>query len=297
MKHILDVSSLPIKTVEMILQTARQFKHFHIPGDLLKGKIVTTMFFEPSTRTHKSFQCATYRLGGNTLDYNHYTSSAKKGETLRDTITTMSQYSDVIVLRHPLEGTVHKCAEVADVPIINAGNGSGEHSTQALLDVFTIQSLIPLEMTRSPPFHIAFVGDLKHGRTVHSTLQLLDKMYTGIFFHFVSNEGLHIDKKYTENLRNNHYCEHNLKNIINMMDIIYMTRIQKERNTNADRSENILTKEILSLAKENAIVLHPLPRNEELPVEIDNDPRCKFVEQMKNGVYVRMAILDYVLSK
>ena len=295
MKNLINISSLSEKTIRSILTNASQFKNFHCPTNSLTNKIISTMFFEPSTRTQMSFQTAAYKLGANVLNYDHSKSSSKKGESLEDTIKTMSQYSDALVIRHPNKGVMDKLAKASSVPIINAGDGNGEHPTQALLDLFTIE-----ENFSSVTLNITFVGDLKNGRTVHSTMQLLDKMYSNVTFYFVNNSTLDMDDWYTMNLRNPCHCKPSIESVIGITDVLYMTRIQNERiqinNTSTVKSENILTKSLLSKSKKDMIVLHPLPRNEELPEEIDDDPKCKIIEQMKNGVFVRMSILQYLIS-
>lgn len=303
MRHLLDVASLTEKQVQTIFLNALRYQQFTKQPPKYKDcpKIISTMFFEPSTRTLMSFQSAAYRLGANILQYEHATSSAKKGETIEDTITTMSQYSDALIIRHPQEGIMQHLSKYSKVPIINAGDGKGEHPTQALLDVFTILPYINRIINTQQKIVITFVGDLKNGRTVHSTLALLDKLYNNIEFYFVQDGNLILDEWYTMNLRNPFYEKPSIESIIGITDVLYMTRIQKERITDLNTlqivgKKQILTKSLLEQSKPNTIVLHPLPRTDELPTELDNDPKCKFVEQMKNGVFVRMAILDYLLS-
>jgi aspartate carbamoyltransferase len=240
-----------------------------------------------------SFQCAAYKLGANVLAYNDITSSSKKGESLEDTVKSMSQYADALVIRHPAVGAIRRCAKISDVPLINAGDGNSEHPTQALLDVFTIQEYFP----ENKGFNIAFVGDLKNGRAVHSTIELLDKLYNNIQFSFVSHEDLQLESDFYP--KNNKYHIHtSIKAVTSFANIMYMTRIQKEREgTSNVRTYNRITKSFLEMCDSNLIIMHPLPRNEEIDPEVDNDSRCKFIEQMRNGLYVRMSILDYVLNK
>jgi aspartate carbamoyltransferase len=293
MRHILDVASLSKDVIYTILSNAKQFKNFHTPKILLNEKIISTMFFEPSTRANMSFQCAAYKLGANVLAYNDIRSSSKKGESLEDTVKSMSQYADALVIKHPESGAIRRCAKISDVPLINAGDGNSEHPTQALLDVFTIQEYF----SENKGFNIAFVGDLKNRSALHSTVELLDKLYNNIQFSFVSHEGLQLESEFYP--KNNKYHIHTSINAVtSFANIIYMTRIQREREgTSKFRSCNIITKSFLEMCDNNLIIMHPFPRNEEIDPEVDNDNRCKFMEQMKNGVYVRMSILDYVLNK
>ena len=298
-QHMLSVSSLATSDIEDILTKAREFelkeKEKEVSSSSCKDKIVGIMFLEPSTRTHKSFECAAYKLGAKVMHYNHADSSSVKGESFQDTVTTMAQYVDALVIRQPVCGGLKKIQ--CDVPMVNAGDGNGEHPTQALLDLYTIRKYFPI---KKGLLHIAFVGDLKNGRTIHSTLQLLDAMYEGVFFHFVCEENLKLDEAYTRRLHNRYYFEQRLSTIIDMMDVVYMTRMQKERfaqdGVGDAPCQHVLTPDVMRHAKKGMIVMHPLPRNNELPTELDNNPHCKFVEQMKNGVYVRMAILERLLS-
>ena len=294
MKHLLDIESLSIDNVESIFENAMKYKEGFVKNeDKLSNKIIATVFLEPSTRTQLSFQAACYRLDGKVINYEDAKSSSKKGESFEDTIKTISQYVDAIVLRHPEKGKVHHYASFSNVPVINAGDGNGEHPTQALLDVFTM--LLYVDFYSSSPVRIAFVGDLKNGRTVHSTVKLLDKLYDNLEFYFISQEGCNLeDQSY---IKNKIYVKENLSDEISNLDVVYMTRIQKERNADLQNvySKNVLTKELMKKAKENMIVMHPLPRNDEIPPEIDEDIRCKYVEQMKNGMYVRMSILKCML--
>ena len=296
MRHILDVASLTEKAVHTIFLKALQYKHLSRPSPIAKtNTVISTMFFEHSTHTQMSFQTAAYRLGANVLNYDQTTSSEQPRETIEDTVTTMSQYADVLVIRHPRQGIFNYLSKYSTVPIINAGDGTGEHPTQALLDVFTMQPYID----KRPRTVITFAGDLKNSRAVHSTLTLLDKLYNNLEFHLVQENELSLDYWYTMNLRNPCYEHTELDHTIENSDILYMTRVQTENIDETrylPKSKNVLTKSLLDKSKPNMIVLHPLPRTYELPTEIDNDPKCKFVEQMRNGICVRMAILDYVLT-
>ena len=286
-QHVLTVSSLTTSVIEDIMTKAWQFESMGANSNC-SNKIVGIMFLEPSTI--KSFECAAYKLGAKVMHYDHASSSSVKGESFQDTVTTMSPYVDALIIRQPVCGGLENLH--CDVPMVNAE----EHPTQALLDLYTIRKYFPV---KKGVLHIAFVGDLKNGRTIHSTLQLLDAMYEGVFFHFVCEGDLKLDEVYTRGLRNHFYYEHRLSDVIELMDVVYMTRMQKERfaqdvvgNTSC---VHVMTPELVRRAKKNMIVLHPLPRNSELPPALDSSPHCKFAEQMKNGVYVRMALLEWVL--
>jgi len=261
-------------------------------GTMLKDKIMTTIFYEPSTRTKCSFQAAMLRLGGSIIDINVDQSSVQKGETLEDTIRTVSCYSDAIVLRHPRKSAVTDAAKVTEIPIINAGDGVGEHPTQALLDLFTIKNELGLgSMT------ITMVGDLKNGRTVHSLAKLLTR-FCGIRLIYISPKELSMPNDIVEYL--NPFIEQrtdvSLEDAIKVTDVLYVTRIQKERET-CEYEPYAITPELLKSAKKKMIVMHPLPRQSELPPDLDDDPRAAYFRQVENGLYMRMAILDYVVKK
>jgi aspartate carbamoyltransferase len=291
-KSILTMDSLDNPSIRYIMERAFYYKD-HIHTTKLKDKIVGQLFFEPSTRTHSSFLAAAYRSGAEVIDYNPETSSAKKGESLKDTVKTLEQYCDALVIRHPVEGMVKQLADHVDIPVINAGDGSGEHPTQALLDFFTMVPYFPKGRTTV----VTFCGDLKYSRVFHSLVRLMDRLKCGILFIFVSDPALQVSEALTKRLKNEYRCKSKLSDVIEGTDILYMTRLQKERfEGNLQVEPMILTPSLLSNAKASMIVLHALPRNEELPETCDGDPRCKFIEQMKNGVYVRMAVLDYCLK-
>lgn len=290
-QHVLTVSSLTTSVIEDIMTKAWQYESTGAHSNC-SNKIVGMMYLDPST--NKSFECAAYKLGAKVMHYDHASSSSVKGESFQDTVTTMSQYADALIIRQPVCGRLENLH--CDVPMVNAGDGNGEHPTQALLDLYTIRKYFPM---KKGLLHIAFVGDLKYGRTIHSTLQLLDAMYEGVFFHFVCEGDLKLDEVYTRGLRNRYYYERRLSDVIELMDVVYMTRMQKERFAQNDVGDtscvHVMTPELVRRAKKSMIVLHPLPRNSELPPVLDSSPHCKFVEQMKNGVYVRMALLEWVL--
>lgn len=276
------------------------------------------MFYEPSTRTNCSFQAAAIKLGCKVITLTDKTSSSEKGESLEDTIQTLQYYGDAIVLRHPLRGSVERAAKVSGVPIINGGDGNGEHPTQALLDLFTIYTElqkrgIELDTDEREPLTITFVGDLKNSRTVHSLIRLLIH-FPKVAFRFVSPEQLELPVEiYAMIMMSNNYdgraCRmetfSNLRNAIKETDVLYMTRIQKERFENAEEYREVmensacyrLSTELMNMANDNMIVMHPLPRLDEIPTEIDSDKRAVYFKQVENGLYMRMAILQRQFSK
>ncbi len=269
--------------------------------DLLKGKILANVFYEPSTRTSASFTAAMERLGGSVIPINEVKySSVAKGESLPDTIRSLECYADVTVLRHPEVGSAALAAEYAKKPVINAGDGTGEHPTQALLDLFTISE----ELGRLGGLTVTMIGDLKHGRTVHSLARLLSLFQVRL--HYVSPEILRMPEEIIRELyygRNMPQTEHTgLEAVIAESDVLYVTRIQKERFDNPADYEKVqgcyvITPETLKQAKDKMIVMHPLPRVGEISMEVDDDPRAAYFRQMEYGLYVRMALLAMVLGK
>lgn len=270
-------------------------------ADLLQGKIMANLFYEPSTRTSSSFMGAMMRLGGQVIPINSVTySSVSKGESLGDTVRTLECYADVIVLRHYEVGAAKEAAYWATKPIINAGDGVGEHPTQALLDAYTIKR----ELGRLDNLSVALIGDLRFGRTVHSLTRLLTQN-PDITFRFVSPKLLRLPEEIRDELdaANISYSEHeNLSEVISDIDVMYVTRVQKERFTDLDDYERLkhfymITPEILSNAQDHTIVMHPFPRVGEIVIEVDEDPRAAYFRQVQNGLYVRMAVLAGVLGK
>jgi carbamoyl-phosphate synthase/aspartate carbamoyltransferase len=261
-----------------------------------KDKILINAFFEPSTRTSLSFESAMYRLGGNVINFNKELSSIKKGESFEDTIRTLSTYGDAIVLRHPEKGMVEKAAKISTVPVINGGDGDGEHPTQGLLDLFTIHKSFNLHSK----LNILFIGDIMHSRTVNSLLDYLSiypfsKINILPYNNREPNYNLlyEIAKDHIQMADDIVVSEDTVE--LEKYDVIYVTRLQKERSTEHDRVTHIIDKNFLSKTKKNCIIMHPLPRNEEIDPAIDNDPRCKYFEQMENGVAIRMAVLHHTL--
>lgn len=269
-------------------------------ADLLQGKILANLFYEPSTRTSSSFMAAMLRLGGQVIPINNVQySSVTKGESLPDTVRTLECYSDVIVLRHPEVGAAATAARYASKPIINAGDGVGEHPTQALLDLFTIVQ----ELERLDGLRVAMVGDLKYGRTVHSLTKLL--VNYNVEFVFVNPDILPMPGDVLSVVQDHGRPFQETKDvhaIIGDVDVLYVTRVQKERFTDMaeyDRvkEQYVVDEELMTHAKERMVVMHPLPRINEISYAIDNDPRAAYFRQMRNGMFIRMALLAAVLGK
>ncbi len=268
--------------------------------DLLKGHVLACVFYEPSTRTSSSFIAAMSRLGGSVIPINEVKfSSVTKGESLPDTIRTLESYADVIVLRHPEVGASQVAAEYARKPIINAGDGVGEHPTQALLDLYTIRS----ELGKLDGLHVAMVGDLRYGRTVHSLARLL--CLYDVRMTFVAPEILRLPLDVLNDIRscNRPVAEsYSVQDAISDVDVLYVTRVQRERFADQAQYEAVkdfyvITPELMAGAKERMIVMHPLPRVNEISYALDNDPRAAYFRQMENGMYIRMALLAAVLGK
>jgi aspartate carbamoyltransferase len=268
--------------------------------DLLKGHVLACVFYEPSTRTSSSFIAAMSRLGGSVIPINEVRySSVTKGESLPDTIRTLESYADVIVLRHPEVGASQVAAEYARKPIINAGDGVGEHPTQALLDLYTIES----ELGTIDGLHVAMVGDLRYGRTVHSLARLLCQY--DVQMTFVSPELLRMPLDVLNEVRSHKLPveeTYDVHEIIADVDVLYVTRVQRERFADQAQYDSVkdyyvITPELMEQAKEKMIVMHPLPRVSEISYAIDNDPRAAYFRQMENGMYIRMALLAAVLGK
>ena len=266
---------------------------------ILEGFVVATLFFEPSTRTRLSFESAVNRLGGRVIGFSDAAlSSTTKGESLADTIRTVSNYADLIVMRHPIEGSARWASQVASVPIINAGDGSNQHPTRCLLDLFTIRQT----QGTLDNLDIAFVGDLKYGRTIHSNVIALSHFNTT--FHLVSPEELKLPSAVKMHIKSNNlqYFQYtDLEEVIPKVDIIYMTRIQRERFADPIEYERVknsytLTKKMLEGSRENLKILHPLPRVNEISVDVDLDPRAYYFKQALNGVYIRQALIASILG-
>ena len=298
-EHIIGAKQFNRELLEGIFDNAREMEKIVAEGgcNRYENKVMTTLFFEPSTRTRLSFESAMSRLGGKVIGTENAAqfSSTIKGETLEDTIRVISAYCDVIVMRHTEIGAAQKAAAVAYVPIINAGDGAGEHPSQALLDLYTIQK----EIGRIDDIHIAMIGDLAYGRTVHSLSYLLAN-FKNIQISFIAPENVQIPayvKTFLEEKGVSFTEEHDLSQVVPTADVLYQTRIQKERFTSLAeydkaRGQYIINQNILDIMKEKSIILHPLPRAGEIAEEVDNDPRAAYFRQAQNGLYIRMAILD-----
>jgi aspartate carbamoyltransferase len=302
-KDILSVKQFTRQDLEYIFGVAHEMREMvqRVGSfDLLKGKILANLFYEPSTRTSSSFTSAMERLGGSLVPINevHY-SSVAKGESLPDTVRTLECYADVIVLRHPEVGASELAAKYAHKPIINAGDGVGEHPTQALLDLFTIYE----ELGVPDGLTVTMLGDLKYGRTVHSLARLLS-LYD-VKINYVSPDILRIPEEIINEVEEKGVTQtenSTLEPVLPGTDVLYITRVQKERFEDPSdydlvKSAFIITPETLSIAKDKMIVMHPLPRVGEISMEVDDDPRAAYFRQMEYGLYVRMALLAMVLGK
>ena len=302
-QHILAVGQFARVDLEYIFAAAEEMRTMvERVGtfDLLRGKILANLFYEPSTRTASSFTSAMERLGGSVIPISEVRySSVAKGESLIDTVRTLECYSDVIVLRHPETGAAATAARYLKKPLINAGDGTGEHPTQALLDLFTIQE----DLGRLEGLTVTLLGDLKYGRTVHSLSRLL-RLY-GAKLNYVSPEILRmppalIEELQTAGMQQKEYRE--LNEVLPETDVLYVTRVQRERFENPEdydtvKDAYVITPETLKRAKKDMVVMHPLPRVNEISVELDDDPRAAYFRQMEYGLYVRMALLAMVLGK
>ncbi|MFN3308941.1 MAG: aspartate carbamoyltransferase [Anaerolineales bacterium] len=302
-KDILSVKQFNRADLEYIFGVAHEMREMvERVGtfDLLKGKILANLFYEPSTRTSSSFTAAMERLGGSVIPINEVRySSVAKGESLPDTVRTLECYADVIVLRHPEIGASALAAQYARKPIINAGDGVGEHPTQALLDLFTIVS----ELNQVDGLTVTMLGDLKYGRTVHSLARLLS-LYD-VRLNYVSPEILRMPPEIIQELNDKNIVQKEyttLDEVLPQTDVLYVTRVQKERFENLEEYESVkdayvITPEVMREAKDRMIVMHPLPRVGEISMEFDNDPRAAYFRQMEYGLYVRMALLAMVLGR
>ncbi len=301
---ILSVAQFDQEKIEYIFGRAREMREMvgRVHGaDLLRGQVLSCLFYEPSTRTSSSFIAAMERLGGSVIPITQGVqfSSVSKGETLADTIRTLEQYSDVIVLRHPEIGAAKLAADYADIPVINAGDGPGEHPTQALLDLFTIQD----ELGQIDGLKVAMVGDLRYGRTVHSLTKLL--LGYNVSLRFVSPEILRLPLTVMNQVIDagvDARETHDVADVIQNADVLYVTRVQKERFSDLAQYEEVrnfyeITADLMEKAKKKMIVMHPLPRVGEIHYNVDKDPRAAYFRQVKNGMYIRMALLAAVLGK
>jgi aspartate carbamoyltransferase catalytic subunit len=306
LSHVIESQQFDRDLLETVFQTADQLKDDLYEerrfANALQGKIMASLFYEPSTRTRFSFESAMLRLGGSviTTENAREFSSAAKGESLADSTRIMNGYADVIVMRHNEAGSAARASEISDIPVINAGDGAGQHPTQALLDLYTIVDAF----SGVDNLKIAMVGDLRYGRTVRSLSYLLTK-YANVEIVFVSPPVCRMEGDIKAYLDRNHLHwreETDLDAVASEVDCIYMTRIQKERFHSPDdyleaAGKYILTPERVQAMKPDAIIMHPLPRVDEIPKEIDDDPRARYFQQAQNGLYIRMALLVLLLNK
>ena len=299
-KHdFVTIADLSKEMILHLIEMAQEFEK-HPNRELLKGKIVATLFYEPSTRTRLSFETAANRLGAKVIGFTDAkVSSVSKGETLKDTILMVSNYADVITMRHYIEGAAQYASEVAPVPIINAGDGAHQHPSQCLLDLYSIYKT----QGTLENLNIYLVGDLKYGRTVHSLIMAM--RHFNPTFHFIAPKELAMPQEYKLYCKEHgiKYQEHTAFNekVIADADILYMTRVQKERFSDLmeyERVKNvyILKREMLSLAKPNMKIMHPLPRVNEIAYDVDDDPHAYYIQQAQNGLYAREAIFCHVLG-
>ena len=297
--HFVTFADLGKEQIMYLLEMAGEFEK-HPNRELLKGRVVATLFYEPSTRTRLSFETAANRLGARVIGFSDAkASSVSKGETLKDTVLMVSNYADVIAMRHSLEGAAQYASEVAPIPIINAGDGAHQHPSQTMLDLYSIYKT----QGRLDGLDICLVGDLKYGRTVHSLLMAM--RHFNPTFHFVAPEELMMPEEYKIYCREHgiRYVEHTCfdEEVISQCDILYMTRVQKERFSDLmeyERVKNIyiLKADMLNNVRQNMRILHPLPRVNEIAYDVDDNPHAYYIQQAQNGLYARQAIFCYCLG-
>ncbi|MCJ7431122.1 aspartate carbamoyltransferase [Candidatus Bathyarchaeota archaeon] len=298
-RDIISIKDFSSEEISYIFKTAKNMEPVAAKGsNMLRGKILATLFFEASTRTRLSFESAMHKLGGSAIGFAEAEiASVKKGENLADTVRVVESYADVIALRHPLEGAARLAAEFSKVPIINGGSGAEEHPTQALLDLYTIKK----EKGKIDGLKIALVGDLRYGRTVHSLAYALS-LYD-IELYLVSPETLKMRREVLQTIKEKIEVTErtSLEKIVPLVDVLYVTRIQKERFPDLAEYAKVkgsykIDLEALKEAKEDLIILHPLPRVDEIAAEVDNTPYARYFQQVWNGIVVRMALLALILG-
>lgn len=302
MKHLIDPLDLSVEEIDELLDLATDIKNNREKySQVCKSKKLATLFYEPSTRTRLSIESAMLNLGGSVLGFSSAdSSSAAKGESVSDTIRVVSCYADICAIRHPKEGAAMVASQYSSIPVINAGDGGHQHPTQTLTDLLTIRSL----KNKLSDLTIGLCGDLKFGRTVHSLIKSLSR-YSNIRFILISPEELKVPDYIIEEVlepKNIYYSEvEKLENVIEQLDILYMTRVQKERFFNEEdyvrlKDSYILDTHKMQFAKDDMIILHPLPRVNEISAEIDNDKRACYFKQVQYGVYIRMALIIKLLG-
>lgn len=297
-KSLVSITDYSKEECLRILELAGEFEK-NPNQEILKGKLVATLFFEPSTRTRLSFESAVNRLGGRVVGFaDASSSSVTKGETLKDTIKMVTNYVDLIVMRHPIEGAARYASEIASVPVINAGDGANQHPSQTLLDLYSIKKT----QGKLEDLNIFMIGDLKYGRTVHSLLMAMS--HFNPTFYFISPDELRMPKEYLiflEQHKIKYYEYKDFMPIISQADIVYMTRVQKERFSDPieyEKTKNayILRNSMLDHTKPTMKILHPLPRVNEISVDVDDNPKAYYFTQALNGLYVRQAIIASILG-
>ena len=303
MRSLISILDFSVEELDQLIATAKDIaEHPEAYWDACKHKTLATLFFEPSTRTRLSFEAAMLELGGNVLGFSEAgSSSAAKGESIADTAKTVSNYAHIIAMRHPKEGAPYVASRAADIPVINAGDGGHQHPTQTLADLLTIHR----EMGRLNDLTIGLCGDLKYGRTVHSLIEAMSR-YSGIRFVLISPKELMLPDYVREGVLKKHNIPYtevtSLEDAIPELDILYMTRIQRERFDDPSEYERlkdsyVLTAEKMAAARETMAVLHPLPRVNEISVKVDDDPRAAYFRQTLNGKFMRMALILKLLSE
>jgi aspartate carbamoyltransferase catalytic subunit len=298
-RDIISIKDFSRKEIDYMFNAAKKMEPIAAKGsNMLKGRILATLFFEPSTRTRLSFEAAMHKLGGSTIGFAEAEiASVKKGENLADTVRTVENYADVIAIRHPLEGAARLAAEFSKVPIINGGSGAEEHPTQALLDLYTIKK----EKGKIDGLKIALVGDLRYGRTVHS-LAYAFSLYD-IELYLISPESLKMRREVLRTIKEKISVTEKtgLEKTVSLVDVLYVTRIQKERFPDPAEYAKVkgsyrIDSKTLSEAKKDLIILHPLPRVDEIAAEVDNTTHARYFQQVWNGIVVRMALLALILG-
>ncbi|MBS7607193.1 aspartate carbamoyltransferase [Candidatus Bathyarchaeota archaeon] len=298
-RDVISIKDFTRDEIDYILRIAGEMAPLAKSGsDILRGRIMATLFFEPSTRTRLSFEAAMYKLGGSVIGFSEpEISSVKKGESLVDTVRVVEKYADVIVLRHPSEGAARFAAEYARAPVINAGSGAEEHPTQALLDLYTILK----EKGRIDGLTVALMGDLRYGRTVHSLAYALSLYKVRLFL--VSPDLLKMRREVLEDIKNRIevYEYSSIEEVLPEVDVLYVTRIQKERFPDLAEYAKVrgsykVDLNVLRRARSDLIILHPLPRVDEIAVEVDSTPFARYFQQVENGLVTRMALLALILG-
>ncbi len=298
-RDIISIHDFSKEGILHVLRAAELMEKKKQPS-LLKNKILASCFFEPSTRTRLSFESAMLQLGGRVIGFNDPSvTSQRKGETLQDTIRMVEGYADVIVIRHPEVGSAKAAADAAEIPVINAGDGANQHPTQTFLDLYTIMKV----KGKFDGLNIGVLGDLRYGRTVHSLVIAISHFNCSLFL--ISPPALRMPKEYIEELKNkniNFFINSDLRDVCDKLDVLYVTRVQKERFTNLENYEKVkgvykINKEFLRHCKEDIRIMHPLPRVDEVSTDLDNTKNALYFEQAANGIPVRKALLALVLGK